>query len=239
MGPEFYGYLQLLQSYLQQTSILLLETPLEEGQGLGMSDLQFSNGLSLDLFFRPNQFEKIRKFIAKKYNIDINKMLHFKPLALIQMLQQAENSGKGSIFPEMILHEMASEEGMPVEGLETVEFQFDLLTNTAIEEQIRSLKSFVRNPVAQKKHLAKLTRTYKSQDLPALHKMIRKQSGGIRKTYLFDRNKSMATNLVKYLKEGSVFCAVGAGHLWGGKGMLRLVKQAGFSLDPIHLNASN
>jgi hypothetical protein len=235
MEHDFSAYLAQLEPFIANSEVVVLETTLETEHQPGMPDLLFSNGLTLETFFRPNQFEKIRRFILKKFSIDLRQVNHLKPLAVLQMLQQAEQAGASFIFPEKIIDQFASRYYIPVEGLETVEFQFDLLKNTPIREQIQSFKSFVRNPAAQNSHLKKLTKAYKDENLPVLHRMIRRQSGGIRKSFLFNRNISMTKKLLGYLNEQSVFCAVGAGHLWGGKGMLRLIKQEGYKLKPVLL----
>jgi uncharacterized protein YbaP (TraB family) len=235
MENDFRYYLAQLERFIARSEIVLLETRLENEEQLGIPDLQFSDGLHLEVFFRPNQFDKIRSFIAKKYHVDLSQLGHLKPLAILQILQQIEQSGTTFIFPEKIIGDYAGNYDIPVEGLETVEFQFELLKNTPIHEQIRSLKSFVRNSSAHSAHLKNLTEKYKQEDLCALHRMIRKQSGGIRKDFLFERNRNMTNSLLAYLEKHAVFCAVGAGHLWGGKGMLRYLKQGGCKLEPIFL----
>jgi uncharacterized protein YbaP (TraB family) len=55
----------------------------------------------------------------------------------------------------------------------------------------------------------------------------------MRKALLFDRNKIMARRFAEMARQNSLFCAVGAGHLAGQKGMLRLLKKQGFKVRAI------
>ena len=57
--------------------------------------------------------------------------------------------------------------------------------------------------------------------------------GKLRKLMIYDRNEFMTNNLVALTEEGATFCAVGAAHLPGGKGMLRMLKRSGFKVKPI------
>ncbi len=50
---------------------------------------------------------------------------------------------------------------------------------------------------------------------------------------LYERNEIMARRFVEIASERSLFCAVGAGHLAGEKGMLRQLKKQGFKTTPV------
>ena len=64
----------------------------------------------------------------------------------------------------------------------------------------------------------------------------KKSLGVWRKTLLKDRNIKMASRLEEMSKLESIFCAVGAGHLSGKHGVLRLLKRAGAKISPVKLS---
>ncbi|MEZ4948873.1 MAG: TraB/GumN family protein [Saprospiraceae bacterium] len=221
--------------YLSKCEILLLETEMGDTGGMTMSDLIFENGLTLEEFLTRPQYKRIKKFLAKSFHLDLDQLKHLKPMAIHQMIQQMEFAGNKVFYPEKFLEENASRLSIPLKGLETSDFQFELLKDTSIAIQIKSLRGMMKNPSEQKKHFRKMIQTYQDQKLARLHQMLKRQSGGIRKTYLYERNFKMGENLSHFLKEGPVFCAIGAGHLWGGKGILRILKKKGFRLSPISI----
>jgi len=50
-----------------------------------------------------------------------------------------------------------------------------------------------------------------------------------------NRNIAIAANIARYCMDGPVFFAVGAGHLYGDKGLLSLLREKGYKLRPIQL----
>jgi len=50
-----------------------------------------------------------------------------------------------------------------------------------------------------------------------------------------NRNVAIAANIARYCMDGPVFFAVGAGHLYGDKGLLSLLREKGYKLRPIQL----
>ena len=50
-----------------------------------------------------------------------------------------------------------------------------------------------------------------------------------------NRNIAIAANIARYCLDGPVFFAVGAGHLYGEKGLLSLLREKGYKLRPIQL----
>lgn len=50
-----------------------------------------------------------------------------------------------------------------------------------------------------------------------------------------NRNVAIAANIARYCLNGPVFFAVGAGHLYGEKGLLSLLREKGYKLRPIQL----
>jgi uncharacterized protein YbaP (TraB family) len=44
--------------------------------------------------------------------------------------------------------------------------------------------------------------------------------------------------MLSTMEEGNLFCAVGAGHLYGKNGILRLIKHHGINIKPIPFSTS-
>jgi uncharacterized protein YbaP (TraB family) len=47
------------------------------------------------------------------------------------------------------------------------------------------------------------------------------------------RNERFLQRLLPYLKENNVFCAVGAMHLPGERGMLAMLRREGYNVEPV------
>jgi uncharacterized protein YbaP (TraB family) len=68
-----------------------------------------------------------------------------------------------------------------------------------------------------------------------LYKMVKKNSKGMRPLMLYRRNEVMAERIGALVQEQRVFAAIGAAHLGGGKGVLRLLKKQGLTLHPVQV----
>jgi uncharacterized protein YbaP (TraB family) len=55
----------------------------------------------------------------------------------------------------------------------------------------------------------------------------------MRHVLLYDRFLKMVNSFEKIAAGQSLFAAVGAGHLAGGKGVLRILKKRGYTITPI------
>ena len=103
-----------------------------------------------------------------------------------------------------------------------------------MESQLKALRSCTKNVSKFRKKVLHLSELYKKGELTQLYKSSKKSMGKLRKLMVYDRNDFMAQNLIPLTEQGATFCAVGAAHLAGGKGMLRMLKRAGFKVKPIY-----
>jgi hypothetical protein len=74
---------------------------------------------------------------------------------------------------------------------------------------------------------------YVAGDLQPLYQSAKKDAKGMRKVMIYRRNKLMTQRFEEISKKHSLFCAVGAGHLAGEKGMLRMLRKKGFVVKPV------
>ncbi len=81
--------------------------------------------------------------------------------------------------------------------------------------------------------MEKIGKNYQNGELQKIHKKVKSQSGKLRKSFIYRRNFLMTQNLIGQFERGPVFAAVGAGHLWEGKGMLRYLSNKGFKISPV------
>jgi uncharacterized protein YbaP (TraB family) len=64
---------------------------------------------------------------------------------------------------------------------------------------------------------------------------VKKNAKGLRKMMLYHRNEVMAGRIAALARQQSLFAAIGAGHLLGGKGVLRLLKKEGLKVVPVQV----
>ncbi|MCF6185673.1 MAG: TraB/GumN family protein, partial [Bacteroidales bacterium] len=135
---------------------------------------------------------------------------------------------------EQELNKLAKKKGTEVVGLETLQFQMDLVNDISIEDQIKMLfeDGLSGNPLDT---YNEMVAAYKEQNLTKLKELIDADDSMTKlgDKFLKDRNADWISKIEKLIKENPVFIAVGAGHLAGKSGVLNLLREKGYNVKPI------
>ncbi|NOZ35870.1 MAG: TraB/GumN family protein [Chlorobi bacterium] len=160
------------------------------------------------------------------------KIIKIKPLFGSSLIIK-ELLGKIKTY-ENELNKAAKKKGMEVIGLETLQFQLDLVNDVSIEDQVKMLfeDDMSGNPLDE---YYKMVAAYKEQDLTKLKELIDADDSMTKlgDKFLKDRNADWISKIEKLVKNQPVFIAVGAGHLAGDDGVLNLLIQKGYTVKPI------
>lgn len=135
------------------------------------------------------------------------------------------------------LQAMATEKGKPVKGLETIQSQVDLLFNSPISEQAKSLHETLADP-EKAAHMAHLMAdAYMSGKLNELERLMTDPESGMTaeesERLITRRNSAWVDVLIGILPTASVIAVVGAGHLPGEKGLISLLRAKGYDVTPV------
>lgn len=194
-----------------------------------------------DLF--SNEDRKLIDSACKKYlGIGIDMMDMLKPMAIASQLSVVMSMKE---FPElqkgeqldMNLQNLAKKEGKEVKGLETLEFQTNLIFNMPLEEQAGFLLKTVESTDESEKTSKELANAYKSQNLDKIMELINKEDMQDNENYIkmlvYDRNRNWAEQMKSIVDDKPTFFVVGAGHLPGEEGVLKLLENEGYTIEPV------
>ncbi len=115
-------------------------------------------------------------------------------------------------------------------ALETVDKQLDLASEW-IQPDLGTVGQNLFNPMQEK-----MIELYTKGDIYSLDRMMRvslSYSPGMYEDFIVDRNIQMAIGLDTLLKNQSLFCAVGAGHLAGENGLINLLRKKGYKVRKV------
>jgi uncharacterized protein YbaP (TraB family) len=188
-------------------------------------------------YISPRQFKRLRTILHKAFGIDIAFFTHFRPLLLIELLTERILQEEQPLFLDAHLWDYATERGKVTSGIESREEQETLLQRIPLEVQVRMLLDIGRRVRHFRRQLNHMTALYEAGDLKRLYQVSRHSAGELRKSMLFDRNHIMASRIAPLIAGQPTFIAVGAAHLWGGKGILRLLKLQDIRIKPVPLQA--
>lgn len=191
---------------------------------------------SLEQVLGLKGYRKVRSSLMKSFAIDLDHFKHRHPFLVSAAISESllVNDQLESLDQE--IWNRAMRLNKTCLGLESFAKQMEIMQSIPLDDAIRQLRSIARNPPRFRRNLHKMIKLYVDQDVNGLYRSSRKQLEGLRRKLLFDRNRDMANRLVDLMQGNTVFAAVGAAHLGGEKGMLRLIKKQGYRVKPIKIN---
>jgi uncharacterized protein YbaP (TraB family) len=129
-----------------------------------------------------------------------------------------------------------------VDELETIESQLSIFAEATEEEQQSMLASILKQGDNAKDLIARAQAAYVAGDPDALQKVMDEQddvgSKSLEKKLLDDRNVAMTAKMEEYMKgKDPVFVVVGAAHIIGDKGIAKQLRDKGYKVDQVTLEA--
>jgi uncharacterized protein YbaP (TraB family) len=146
-------------------------------------------------------------------------------------------------YLDLILYERAKSSGKALHGLETADEQLAIFESFSTQDQIKILKETLKNQDGIKETLEATHILYLQRDLAGLQELMDKQVRASKekklnqkfmKRLVDDRNRRMAERMQPRLQEGNAFIAVGALHLPGTKGILKILEKQGYTLSLLY-----
>lgn len=208
--------------------------------------MMIESDTTLTSLLSPEDFATASKFFKENMMMDLSKAPKLKPAFLannvmaITYLKHVGNFNPAeqldSYFQSQAVHA-----GKKVAGLETYDFQFNLLFNSnSLKRQAQLLMCMLNNLDAEVLTQKRMTDTYMKQDLDALQRIYNEHKGNQcdplpneDDAMIYNRNQRWADKLPAIMKAASTFVAVGALHLPGEKGLLNLLKKQGYTVEPM------
>ena len=172
----------------------------------------------------------------KKIGLPSFMVNNMKPIALTTMLMTFIQPPDTTGAIDQLLQNDFKIMGKPVIGLETIKMQADLLLGMPIHLQKRDLWNSINNQDSLVNGFYALDSVYTRQDLKGISKLLDdfEDEEYLNKDLLNDsRNLKMVEKIPDLIKNKSTLICVGTVHLCGEKGLIQLLKNKGYTLDPV------
>lgn len=240
-----------LRQALNETSQVIGELKMSEMQSpaamqMMQQQMMMSGDQTIESLFTADEYAMVNKFVKENMQFDLSQMPKLKPafitnnIVLILYMKNVQGYNPKEQL-DMFFQTFAADNGKTVEGLETMEFQVNLLFNsTTPERQAEVLACTLSDVDKTFEDTKKLSEAYMAQDLKAILELALKKDGtkcdplpGEMEALTDDRNVAWMEKLPDMMKKQPSFIAVGALHLVGNKGLINLFKKAGYTVEPM------
>jgi uncharacterized protein YbaP (TraB family) len=202
--------------------------------------MKMRNDTTLSDLLSESDYKKVKTFFASKSSIIPFSILEtYKPMLAASMIMQTSTECDNAVSMEQIIMQEAKENKKEIKGMETMAYQLSIFDSIPYEVQAKQLLAFISdNDTEDKasKEYDEMASAYRNQDLSKLEALINKEELGIGNfadLLLYNRNKNWVTSMDKIFANNSAVIAVGAGHLPGEKGVINLLKKAGYKVEPM------
>ena len=134
----------------------------------------------------------------------------------------------------------ALQNGKAVKGFETVDLQMGILYGAPIEKQVSDLMCVVDHFDVANEMVKRITTAYFSQDLKQIEEAMEEESNLDCGTsdedediLINNRNRNWVEIMPDMMAEQPTLFVVGAGHLCGEKGVLKLLEKTGYTVEGV------
>ena len=231
---KVYFLLDKIRQIIKQCDVFIAEYNLDDANSPEfMTMLQMPEGKHLKDVLPEKKYYKLKKQLIKSFGLDLDMVGYFKPMVIENMLTELIFKNDYEYPMDVVLWNFAKEQGLELMGAEKTDGQIEIMRKLSLNHQLKSLLEIGKNHSKFRKKIKKLVSYYENQNLRELHKGSLKTLGNLKRILVYDRNIRIVDTISRQAKQKRVFAAIGAGHLNGEKGVLRLLKQQGFLVKPV------
>lgn len=209
-------------------------------------------GKTIKDILTTEQFERLDKYVESVLGAPLSNPMVFQqmgkqnPLALnlslsvISLMKKKQFHFDQNNAIDFYLPRIAMEKGKNTGGLETMDFQTRLTLGRPMNEMVEELMCTVDNSEFFEKQTMEQWDAYHEQDIEKLLEIGMMKMGNscdMTEEYMngliFNRNSDWARKIPAIVKDSPTLFVVGAGHLGGEKGVINLLRKAGFKVEGV------
>jgi len=232
-----------LKKIIRNCKDVYLEVDLDnifEMMGL-LKSMKMRNDTTLADLMDKKDYDRVKAFFQEKSGLIPFSMLEtYKPLLAVSTLAESAVPCESSVAMEQLIMEEAKRNNKNIKVLETMAYQAGIFDSIPYKLQAEQLIKYVDSSSVEKdqesNEFKELADAYKKQDLKKLEELSNKNDIGVSNftdLLLYNRNRNWVEKLKSLLPVKTLLIAVGAGHLPGEKGVINLLRKAGYTVKPL------
>lgn len=229
-----------LKTIIKNTGEIYFEIDMDNMAELmgAMKYLRMNDGVKLSDLLKPEEYERVKDYFDKnKTLLPFSMMNRFKPYFISSLIgEKMMTCEKKNGMEELIMRE-SKQYDKEIRGLETTEFQASIFDSIPYDKQAKDLIAYIDSIDTYKDVTMEMVDVYRAQDLERMDSLIKKSDPGMESymdLLLYDRNRRWVEKMPSIMKNGQTLFAVGAGHLPGDQGVIKLLIKKGYTVKPMN-----
>lgn len=205
-----------------------------------LKDFKMRDDTTLADLLSKEDYEKVKEYMESKGGpLPFSKLETYKPMLASSLLMESGIGCEESVAMEQLILEEAKKNKKRVEGLETMSYQASIFDSIPYKLQAEQLLKYVNDDGSRSqadKQFEEMIEAYKAQDIEKLGEYVKDDDSGLgnyEDILIYNRNRNWVQKLKTLMSEKSLTIAVGAGHLAGEKGLIKLLRKEGYTVRPV------
>lgn len=202
-----------------------------------IKEAMFMEKNTIDEFLTDEQYHILDSVVKEKTGTGMLMYKKMKPFFLSSQLMQMGMEQDMELALDLYFLDKARKAGKSCYGVEKFMDQINAIDAISLEEQVEMLYTGLTDTssVNSDQQFDELLQAYLDFDMIKIFEVSNDTAlpKEFNKAFLVDRNIGMAKNFIKIAKKESLFCAVGAAHLPGDKGVIELLRKKGYTVEPV------
>ncbi|TXK37410.1 TraB/GumN family protein [Pontibacter qinzhouensis] len=234
-----------VKQHFEQSKAVVIEADIDSSKVMQLAGYMVMPENKLSELLSAEEYQLVATETKNVLGYDLAMLDHMKPVSLMLLLSVTEYKDLEAVKKfedgqalDMYFASQGRSNNKKMFYLETLEQQMQLLyDHHSLDQQAQQLIAFVKSKDYVLNSQEELTNLYFNKDLQAMvaaSEAYSKKMGEEDMAYMLDdRNKNWMTQLPQILKAQQTFIAVGAMHLPGNNGLIKLLQNAGYTVKPL------
>lgn len=228
-----------MKTAFAETDRVVLEIDMDdpEMQMKAMKSMMMKDGKTIKSILTEDEYKKLGSYVKENTGMNLDMLNTMKPFTILSLLVSKSVDCEAPTGYDMEFVKIAKEQNEEVLGLETLESQMAIFDGIPYKEQLDDLLKMADDGMDKgKEEFAKLSNFHSSEDIEGMLKMANETEGMTKEfsdVLLDGRNKNWIPIIGKMAKETPTFFGVGALHLAGDNGVIKLLKKEGYVVTPV------
>ncbi len=225
-APANYYYDRIIP-YIDSCTYFFAESNLDHPMFQDSMRMDIPSWIGVRQLLTQKQYNTVKRILSQNTDLELDHIGHISPMMLTSFISEHFLHAGERLPLDLNLWNYAKSKNKILDGIESAQRQAEIFKKIPVQVQIDQLKDLLSHLSKNRRLIFRIANAYRNQNLKLLYQLSKRNMGGIRSILLYDRNQDMVNRIneiFKYLT-GHAMVAIGAAHLPGEKGVLRLLSK--------------
>ncbi|ALO16458.1 TraB family protein [Salinivirga cyanobacteriivorans] len=230
-----FEYGETVEKAFQKSDKVAVEVLMDRIDPSTMMDVMFMEDTTLDMLLSEKEYARLEEAYKSITGAGLETANRLKPFFISANMIQSLMPRDMAMPLDMHFIQQARKAEKTVVGLETLDEQIAIIDDLSYTRQMNMLMESIEDVDKMKDQFKELVDAYLNMDKQRVMKLMEDPSlpEDFMDNLLDKRNKLMVARMQPLFKTSGTFVAVGAAHLYGEEGLINMLRQKGYQVEPV------